>query len=124
MINKLRKTRRLHITILLFLFSIFCFHLFVFRVIYTGSLEFRFLNWNLFLAFIPWFLSSVIILKDLQSNKLLLTFLILVWVLFFPNSPYILTDLFHLGTSSRAPVWFDLIFNFILCRNRLIIRVY
>ena len=109
MIKKLIKTRRLQITILLFLFSMFCFHLFIFRVIYTGTFEFRFLNWNLFLAFIPWLLSSIIILKDLQVNKFLLSLLIIVWILFLPNSPYMLTDLFHLSTSSSAPIWYDLV---------------
>ena len=109
MIKRLIETQRLQITILLFLFSMFCFHLYVFRVFYTGSLEFLFLNWNLFLAFIPWLLSSLIIIKNIQINKFLLTLLILTWILFFPNSPYILTDLFHLGMSSRAPIWYDLI---------------
>jgi uncharacterized membrane protein len=109
MIKKLKDTGRLNITILLFLFSMFSFYLFLFRVLYTGTSEFLFLNWNLFLAFIPWFISSIIILKKLQSNKILLSLLMITWVLFFPNSPYILTDLFHLGMSIKAPIWYDLI---------------
>ncbi len=109
MIRKLKEYDRLNITILLILLCLFSFTLTVFRVYYSRTLEFLFLNWNLFLAFIPWFLSSVIILFNLKKNKILLTLLLITWILFFPNSPYILTDLFHLGKSQHAPVWYDLI---------------
>ena len=109
MIKELIKSDRLKITILLTLLSVFSFMLTVFRIVYSNSFEFISLNWNLFLAFIPWFLSSVIILKKLENNKILLSLLMLAWVLFFPNAPYILTDLFHLGHVPNAPIWFDLI---------------
>jgi uncharacterized membrane protein len=109
MIEKLREAGRLNTTILLISLSLFSCILSVIRIIYTGSLEFLFLDWNLFLAFIPWLISSIIILSKLQNRKTLLVILILSWLLFFPNSPYILTDLFHLRMSSNAPLWYDLI---------------
>jgi uncharacterized membrane protein len=109
MIRKRIESERLSITILLSLLSLFSISLSLFRIFYTGSLEFISLNWNLFLAFIPWVLSSVIILGNLRKNKILLPLLMITWILFFPNSPYILTDLYHLGHSSTAPVWFDLV---------------
>ena len=108
MIKQLKESGRLNTTLLLFVLSIFSFGLSLFRILYTRSFEFLFLDWNLFLAFIPWLISSIIILKKLHDKKFLLVIMILSWVIFFPNSPYILTDLFHLGMSSKAPLWFDL----------------
>lgn len=67
-----------------------------------------FLNWNLFLAIIPWMITTLLVLQPkLHGAKILLFGLLAVWLLFFPNAPYILTDLFHLSTKSKAPVWFD-----------------
>ena len=67
-----------------------------------------FLLWNLFLAFVPWFAASIVYIKNIK-NKFLLIVIIIFWLVFFPNAPYILTDLIHLGKGNLMPVWYDLI---------------
>ncbi|WP_126653469.1 DUF1361 domain-containing protein [Chryseobacterium aureum] len=96
------------INILLILMTIFCFSLSAFRYYISDTKVFFFLNWNLFLAWIPLLLSSFIRAFHIKS-KISLIFIIIVWILFFPNSPYILTDLFHLKARNAIPIWYDLI---------------
>lgn len=108
MIDKLKIAGRLNITILLIVMSLFCFGISVTRYFITDTKVFLFLNWNLFLAFIPWLISSVIIVKGINKKNSVVV-LIITWLVFFSNSPYILTDLFHLRLRSSAPIWFDLI---------------
>ena len=64
--------------------------------------------WNLFLAFVPWLLSSFLYFHKIKKN-LLCALIIFVWMLFFPNAPYVLTDLLHLRKDLSVPVWYDFI---------------
>lgn len=89
---------------LLCMFSIF---LSLFRVFATDSYRYLFLNWNLFLAILPWI--TIQWLKHRSTHSFVMLGMIAFWLLFFPNSPYILTDLFHLQKSFGMPIWYDLI---------------
>jgi uncharacterized membrane protein len=110
MVELLKKYKRLNISLLLATMSFSSLLLSLLRVYLTGSNLFLFLNWNLFLAFIPWFFTTIIIIKpNLQKKKLVLLVLLFLWTLFFPNALYILTDLFHLRVNSLMPIWFDMI---------------
>lgn len=78
------------------------------RVFLTHELWFVFLLWNLFLALVPFGLSTML---GLSAGKLKARVLLpvgVVWMLFFPNAPYILTDLFHLEPRPGVPYWYDL----------------
>ncbi|OAS15077.1 DUF1361 domain-containing protein [Paenibacillus oryzisoli] len=59
---------------------------------------FDFLIWNVFLAWIPFVLSSLIVFiyKYSKAKSIVLVVLGIPWLLFFPNSPYVITDLIHL----------------------------
>jgi uncharacterized membrane protein len=95
--------------------------LYVFRVWYTGSFLFLFIPWNLFLAWLPLLLSSMI--KDQKisiRNGLLFSF----WLLFFPNSPYLITDLFHLQERAGVPLYYDLVMLFMAAWNGLLMGLY
>jgi uncharacterized membrane protein len=110
MYKQLLEHHRLRETLFMGFLSIACFSFSIFRLIYSDTRLFLFLNWNLFLAFIPWLFSSILVIyPGIRKSKAALTILLLSWLLFFPNAPYILTDLFHLRLESTMPVWFDLV---------------
>ncbi|NNC85220.1 MAG: DUF1361 domain-containing protein, partial [Bacteroidia bacterium] len=105
---KLIESGKLKTSIVLFLLSVYCFALTIARATYTGSDLFLFLNWNLFLAFIPWLITTALIINpNLRNNMFLFLGIMVLWIAFFPNAPYILTDLFHIKWSTAAPIWFD-----------------
>jgi len=92
---------------ILILCCLFSVGLMTFRVVYTGHLLFVFLVWNLFLAFVPYAISKNMS-NALVKSKWKFFLSALVWLLFIPNSFYIITDLFHLDMNEDAPLWYDL----------------
>ena len=68
----------------------------------TGYL--LYLIWNLFLAWIPYIISLAFIRKNMSINSFIPVFVI--WLLFFPNAPYLVTDVLHIASGSPA-LWYD-----------------
>jgi uncharacterized membrane protein len=76
------------------------------RIYFSGTLSYTFLFWNLFLAVIPFALSSLLV--GFKMPALVFYGLTALWLLFFPNAPYVLTDLLHLRQHD-VPLWYDLL---------------
>jgi uncharacterized membrane protein len=95
----------------LVLFSLYCTGLEVARVIRTDNSQYTFLLWNLFLAWIPFVLAwSLDAARRRGLGSATLALLGLLWLVFFPNAPYIVTDFVHLqDLSGPAPLWFDVV---------------
>lgn len=93
----------------LFLSMAFSVLLAIIRIVVTGRLTFLFLVWNLFLAYVPYVLTAWLSQKPAYMERRGIFILFLAgWLLFIPNSFYLVTDLFHLGQHTGAPLWFDL----------------
>ncbi|HYF33423.1 MAG TPA: DUF1361 domain-containing protein [Chitinophagaceae bacterium] len=94
------------------------------RIVYTGKLTFIFFVWNLFLAYVPYFISSWLQRHPAwieQRWKFALVFI--TWLLFVPNSFYIITDLFHISVYYGMPLWFDVALIFSFAWNGLVLGV-
>ena len=91
------------------------------RMVITGTTVYLFLPWNLFLAFIPYWITRWIPgnISSLE-NKIKLAATLGAWLLFIPNSFYIITDLFHLSRFGAAPKWFDLLLIFSFAWNGIL----
>jgi uncharacterized membrane protein len=105
---------------LLLLSIAFCMSLLLVRFVYSSdTVAYSFYGWNTFLAAIPYLVSTQLIkLKKLKTPALLL---IIVWLLFFPNAPYMITDLFHYEQRADVPFWYDLMLVITAAWNGLIL---
>ncbi|MFL5966582.1 MAG: DUF1361 domain-containing protein [Gaiellaceae bacterium] len=100
--------RRVAVVASFALASLGCCALVGVRIIHTHVPNFTYLIWNLFLAWIPFVLA--ILLYDGQrrgARKPALVVLGALWLAFFPNAPYIVTDFVHLDRDPLSPYWFD-----------------
>ncbi|MDF2691803.1 MAG: hypothetical protein K0S65_186 [Labilithrix sp.] len=86
------------------------------RIGWTRQPSYRFLLWNLFLAWVPYLCAITLrVLHERGARLTTLAPLFLLWLGFLPNAPYLVTDLVHLrwhgGDAGHggAPLWFDAI---------------
>ncbi len=109
---------------ILLLSSLFSVALSFTRVIYTRELLFLSLIWNLFLGLVPLAVSRYLMNHPQWiENKWKFALGFTVWLLFIPNSFYIITDLFHLEERSEMPMWFDLALIFSFAWNGLLLGI-
>lgn len=116
------------LTAALFAASLGCILMLGLRALGTGSVRYGFLAWNLFLAWIPYILSLVVLRISMSGRatpriRVTEAGIGLVWLFFYPNAPYILTDIIHVirapsDLSLRSQVltangllWYDIILS-------------
>jgi uncharacterized membrane protein len=74
---------------------------------HSGSDFYRFLVWNLMLAWVPFVLALAAYgCARREASAASVAFGVL-WLLFFPNAPYLLTDFIHLRETPTTPLWYD-----------------
>ncbi|MDO5970907.1 DUF1361 domain-containing protein [Flavivirga aquimarina] len=78
------------------------------RMKLTHSFFYLFLVWNLFLAAIPYAITTYLVSSP-KLNKIWFVVWFSVWLLFLPNAPYIITDLLHLKISPDHLLWLDVL---------------
>jgi uncharacterized membrane protein len=111
MLVRLRRSfsdRRIGVVASLAFLSLFVVAMIVFRVLYAQSSEHTAIAWNLLLAWIP--LALALLVYDRARSGVLSPALAaagVLWLLFLPNAPYIVTDLKHVGRGGPVPVLYD-----------------
>lgn len=85
-----------------------CASLLLVRGWYAQGLHFRFLAWNLVLAAIPALAAAAMARADRGRRPVFAVLWGVVWLLFLPNAPYLITDLVHLEPRPPVPYWFDI----------------
>lgn len=97
-------------------------NIYAFRVLFWAYIlisllfidRFNFMILNLSLVYIPFELSVIISnikYKEKKSNGLIYWVVFLLWIFFYPNAPYLITDFFHLARLDYIDPMRDYIFT-------------
>ncbi len=115
--------RRLMLLTVLALSSLMSVSMVVVRIYITTEFTYLGFVWNLFLAWMPlWSAITVWQLdRDRAFYRTIVVALFLCWLAFFPNAPYMVTDLIHLRPRLGISVWFDLMLVFSFAWNALLV---
>ena len=126
--TKLRDNKLLAYSALLGLSILGCASLYLVRVLISRRVYYLYLVQNILLAFVPYLIAaaSALFLSPLRRGRLktlLAVPAVLLWLLFYPNAPYIFTDFIHLinrvylraapseWMGLNALIWYDLLMN-------------
>jgi uncharacterized membrane protein len=88
-----------------------CLLLLIVRAVLTGKILWTGFFGNLLLAWVP-MIVALCLCSELDRparRRWIMAGMFAVWVLFFPNAAYIVTDLIHLKSRPPVPRWFDYI---------------
>jgi uncharacterized membrane protein len=84
------------------------------RIVLFGNTSLNYLLWNVFLAALPFIVSTI--LAHFQNEKRLTTLFFsigtIIWILLLPNAPYIITDLVHIGYGHASAIFYNTILIF------------
>jgi len=105
--------------------SVLCAILVSVRAYQVEYVQYHFLLWNLFLAWLPLVvsMSALLFVRIARGNILAIGLILLgiAWLLLYPNAPYLTTDLIHLvfnpsygGVYRESLIfWYDLVLFFL-----------
>jgi len=108
-----------NLTIKLMVITIIASFFVLCRVIYQDSIRYVFLIWNIFLIWLPFYFS--LIYTNYSFKAKYSPYIIgILWLIFYPNGPYIITDFIHLSSynfygnkvfgfpfNSSLSIWYD-----------------
>jgi uncharacterized membrane protein len=87
--------------------SALCIATVEYRGYHTGDSFYEFLVWNLILAWVPLVLAIAAYVSARRGAGIPAAVLGVLWLLFFPNAPYLLSDFIHLHEAEATPLWYD-----------------
>jgi uncharacterized membrane protein len=96
------------------------------RVYLSQAGTYSFLLWNLILAWVPYLGSLWADHAHSRFPKAWYLLLIpgALWLAFFPNAPYIVTDFWHLAERPPVPLWYDIGFLATFALTGLLLAVF
>src|SRR5260370_5450168 len=105
-------SRQLAVVASLLISTALCASLVLMRIVRSHHLTYFWLLRNLFLAWLP--AGFALIAYNVNSRYRWLRWILvsgcaLLWLVFLPNAPYLVTDIIHLHPLGDVPFWFDLI---------------
>jgi len=83
----------------------------IFRILLTGSHKYSFIPWNLFLAWTSFVLAGILV-RHVQHARWLSwrnVGLSILWLIFLPNTFYVLTDFVHVAPTAEISQLYDII---------------